>query len=825
MNVFQLSKSRGPWTRVPMTVIALGLCAAATGAAGCGDNAATGPAGPQGPPGAPGVNGAPGANGANGLDGMPGVDGMDGQDGAPGTPGLTGFASLTNQTVVAPGEACAKGGVALSSGIDVNQDGQLTAAEVQTVNIICNGEDGEDGEDGVLVPGGPTPPGSFALQLLHFADVDGNEATALDNVGTFSALIDGLRSDPVFGPNTLVVSSGDNVIPGPRWFAAENGTVRAFTGSNEPGHVDHYFLNAFGVAASALGNHELDQGPGEFADSISSESRDGVTFPGTIFPYLAANVDFSGDEDLAAKTGEAGANNRRLAGKVAPSATVQVGFETIGLVGVSTPELPSITTTGGLTISGDVADITLLAAEIQPTIDALVAQGVNKIVLLAHLQQLSLEKALASALSDVDVIVAGGSNTRMGNVSNTLYPGDASFDEGYPFETTGADGNPTLIVNVDGDYKYLGRLVVLFDDNGVIIPESVNDGLSGVLASVPSDVIVADGTPIADVVALRDTVQGVIDDQFGNVVGHTDVFLEGRRSKVRTEETNLGNLTADSMKWYSQQCTDITNVVALKNGGGIRAEIGDAVVVGTTTTLNPPANDASPTANEGDISEGNLRGTLRFDNGLTIFSIIGNDLKLLLEHAVAASSPGATPGRFPQVAGISFGFDPTATAQVLETDNEGNVTGIAIPGERITDLWVDLDGDGTTESALYIDGAAQILAASRFDLVTLNFLANGGDGYPFNLLSAPNRRQIYTGVGFGDPDVDENDEPDFPVLAGCDPGAQSTFSSTGGEQDALAEYLIATYPNENMGYMDAETAPVNDRRIQNLSVVGTFVAP
>ena len=272
----------------------------------------------------------------------------------------------------------------------------------------------------------------FDLQLLHFADMDSNESIALEAVENFSALVDGFKKDETYGANTIVVSSGDNIIPGPRWFAAENTAVRSLTGSNEPGHVDHFFMNEFGVAASALGNHDLDQGPGEFSDALKTESftpegGEEVTF-GASFPYLAANVDFSGDEDLAARTGVDGRVVSTLAGKVAASANVRVGGEVIGLVGASTPELPNITTTGALTIRGSVQEIAELAAEIQPAVDALIEGGLNKIILLTHLQNINYEKALAKELSGVDIIVAGGSNTRMGNADvSDLYPGDEAF--------------------------------------------------------------------------------------------------------------------------------------------------------------------------------------------------------------------------------------------------------------------------------------------------------------------------------------------------------------------------------------------------------------
>ena len=229
----------------------------------------------------------------------------------------------------------------------------------------------------------------FTLQLLHFSDIDGNEEIALEAVENFSALVNGFKADPMYGEATLVVSSGDNIIPGPRFYAAEQGHVRAVTGSNEPGHADIAFMNYLGVSASVLGNHDLDASPGELVDAISAEESKGVQFPGATFPYLSANVDWSRDEDTAELQGENGAMLGDLQGKFAASAVVRVAGETIGLVGASTPLLSTITSTGGLvTRPDDTESIPALVAEIQPYVDELTAKGVNKIIILSHLQQI-----------------------------------------------------------------------------------------------------------------------------------------------------------------------------------------------------------------------------------------------------------------------------------------------------------------------------------------------------------------------------------------------------------------------------------------------------
>ena len=62
--------------------------------------------------------------------------------------------------------------------------------------------------------------------------------------------------------------------------------------------------------------------------------------------------------------------------------------------------------------------------------------------------------------------------------------GDGDTAQGpYPIFTTDADGNPVAVVNTDGNYKYVGRLVVDFDENGVIIPGSYDPAVSGAYAT------------------------------------------------------------------------------------------------------------------------------------------------------------------------------------------------------------------------------------------------------------------------------------------------------------------------------------------------------
>jgi hypothetical protein len=71
----------------------------------------------------------------------------------------------------------------------------------------------------------------------------------------------------------------------------------------------------------------------------------------------------------------------------------------------------------------------------------------------------------------------------------------------------------------------------------------------------------------------------------------------------------------------------------------------------------------------------------------------------------------------------------------------------------------------------------------RFNMVTLNFLANGGDDYPFQKLSNPNCLNLYAGRSDGE-------KVDYPsVDTTRDPGLSSEFSYTGVKQDVFAEYM------------------------------------
>ena len=640
----------------------------------------------------------------------------------------------------------------------------------------------------------------FSLHLLHAADMDGASG-ALDNVNQFSALVDKFRSD--YENNTLLVSSGDNYIPGPRFFAASADDLAPILGIPGNGRADIAFHNAMGFSASAIGNHELDQGTESFASLISAEtdSESGQQYSGASFPYLSSNLDFSTDENLASLVAADGQESSTVAGQLAASTVVTVNGAKIGIVGATTPTLASITSAGAITINPSVSDdATALAAEIQPSVDALSDSGINKIIVLAHMQQISVEKSLAGLLSNVDIIVAGGSNTLLADSNDVLRVGDTAADT-YPLQFSSASGEPVLLVNTAGDYKYLGRLLVDFDAQGRVLNGNLDDSINGAWAATDANVTAASAVVNTEVQSIATALSGVLTARDGNIVGKTSVYLDGRRNQVRTEETNMGNLTADANLWLARQA-DATVAFSLKNGGGIRSDIGLVIQPPGTTDpaavqFLPPQANAAANKVEGDISQFDIETVLRFNNGLSLLTVTVAELKDIMEHAVAASEKGATPGRFAQLSGLSISFD-TAQAARDGADTNGAAT---TSGERIREM-ATTDDSGAVIDSLVTNGAIVGDGSRTLRFVILDFIAkcvgaeteDCGDGYPLKGLTAPDRVDLIT--------------------LGTDPG-QSAFADPGSEQDALAEYLLSEY--STTGYAIAETPADQDTRIRNLT--------
>ena len=488
----------------------------------------------------------------------------------------------------------------------------------------------------------------------------------------------------------LTLSSGDNFLAGPEFKASLAAYNPALGGVNT--YYDAKALDAIGYDAILLGNHDFDFGPDLLTDFISTGFTN--TFP----KYLSANIDFTGEPALQALVER---------GRIAKSIIIEKNGHTFGIIGATTPNLPFISGPTNVVVDSNLVTV------VQNEINALLNGGINKIIFVSHLQDLAEDKVLIAQLSGVDIAITGGSNDVLANPGDLLLPGDTSGGT-YPIVVKDLSGRKVSIVTTGGEYKYVGRLIVDFDKTtGEITRIDPNSGPVRVAGGVNPDAVMPDPEVQAQVTR---PVQAFVATLETNVIARSEVALDGIRNNVRSKETNAGNLVADSLLSEVRRLSGNFGVkvptIALTNGGSIR-----------NNTIIPA----------GKISERDTYDIVPFPDFLSVFEKVSvTTLKDLLENAVSridneGHPAGSGTGRFAHVAGFSFEYDPSR--QAIEIDYDGN---IVTPGERVTRVILD------DETKLIDDGIIVVDPTYSLAIVTVNFLARGGDQYPFRDLPFTN---------------------------------------------------------------------------------------
>ncbi len=521
------------------------------------------------------------------------------------------------------------------------------------------------------------PSETYSLTILHNNDAESqliNAGSGLEDFGgvaRFKTLADNLKEEAENnGASWLMLTSGDNYLPGPEF----NASIEL--PESEP-LFDAVAISKIGYDALCIGNHEFDFGP-----DILERLIEGGTESGAVF--LSSNLDF---------TGEPGLNTLFNSGKIAKSIVVEKDGEEIGVVGATTPDLPFVSSPRNVVVDSNVKEA------IQNEIDAMVANGVNKIVVISHLQSVNEDLELVAELKNVDVMIAGGGGEVLANEGDLLVPSDSGevFDS-YPIVVKDADDRDVYVVTTAGDFKYLGMLKVGFDANGEIVNVSSDSRPVRVAGGTLPDAVEEDADMKTSVV---DPVSASIEALAQNVIATSEVGLNGIRADVRSQETNLGNLVADAMLWQANEKASDFSLpnadVALQNGGSIRNN--NVIAAGNITELNTF-----------DI--------LPFSNFVTIIQDIPADhFKEILENAVSKVESGS--GRFAQVSGFTFVYDPAGTPQ--ELDGDANVVAA---GTRVVSAQLN---DGT----VIIENGAPVNNAPTVNIAIVDFLARGGDQYPF----------------------------------------------------------------------------------------------
>ena len=418
----------------------------------------------------------------------------------------------------------------------------------------------------------------YQLTIMHTNDVHAAHETNRDGDGGAArqkTVVDQIRGEV---DNSLLLDGGDR-----------------FTGTlfhiQYRGQDSVQIMNAIGYDAMTLGNHEFDDG-----DSVLAAFVEGLEFP-----VVTANVDFSESEILA--------------DLIDPYAILDVGGESIGIIGLVTPETDILSSPGPeLVFEHDLIAVT------QGAVDELTEAGVNKIVLLTHIGY-AADLEVAQGVSGVDVVVGGHTNTFLSN----QYAG--AIGE-YPTVLESASGEPVLVVQASTRTVYLGRLDVEFDADGVLSDwEGDAILLSRYISPDPevSDLIAGLAEPIAELTAQR--------------VGDSTIELTGADPRLcRIEECLLGNLINDALLWETGA------QIAFSNGGGIRANI-----------------DA------GEVTVGEVLNVLPFGNLVSTLELTGADVWEVLENSVSRIVLGDdglpslddASGRFMQVGGMRYSYDAT----------------------------------------------------------------------------------------------------------------------------------------------------------------------
>lgn len=492
----------------------------------------------------------------------------------------------------------------------------------------------------------------FTLRIIH--NNDGESQLEPRDVGgflvggaaPFKTVVDQLKGE---GTASVTLSSGDNFLAGISFNASLN---------RAPGmpYYDAEVLDAIGYDGIAIGNHDFDFGPDVLEKMITDQMS------GT--PYISANLDFTGEPGLQALVD---------VDRILKSTILNVDGEQVGVVGLTTDLLPTISSPRNVTVDGDFLGIA------QAEVDALTAQGVNKIILITHLQSINNELDLAEQLTDVDVIIAGGGDEFLTNDPSIGLPGLSVYGE-YPLEIADANGDSTLLVTTPGEYRYVGNLKIKFDGNGKV--KSIDQESNPIL--------VVDVAPDPDLeMNVIDSIRAYAASLEDNIIAMTEVDLDGTRNSIRTIETNQGNLVADAFLWMGEQNAtafgfDDLPLIAFTNGGGIR---NDEII---------PAGS--------EISERKTIDMLPFGNGVTVMNPMTPDqFQEVLENAV--SNVPNVDGRFLQVAGFEFTWDTTAMA-----------------APRVESAMLD---DGT----MMIENYAPVAGAPNVYSVTNSFTAAGGDSF------------------------------------------------------------------------------------------------
>ena len=462
--------------------------------------------------------------------------------------------------------------------------------------------------------------GATTIDLLGITDLHGHISrttqtdrntgqTSVEDPGAVTLACE-VSAARAANPNTLFVSAGDSV----------GGS--AYVSSILQDRPTMEALNAMSLDASALGNHELDQGLTDLETRI---------LPASNFPILAANV--SGSAPLSAEGGGKGVFIKKVGG-------VRVGF-----VGVVTDELPTLVSPSALStlaLSPAVAAANARAAELK---DGDPANGeADVVVVLSH------EDAATTATSfggSVDAVFSG----------HTHVP--------FAQTVTGVEGNRIAVVQADHYGWALGRIRLSYDpasrktsvvsaDNEDLRSSSCTTdayGVAGIVAQAEKDSATEGGKPLAKIGSdfLRGSDGSGPGSNRGTESTASDLIAESFRSWLATDIQPAGS----------------TRYVGIMNAGGVRADLLYA---------------ASGSEGDGVLTSGEAYTVQPFGNEMAYTTLTGAELRTLLSQQwqPGSSRPVLTLGLSSNVDVLTEASTPGGSAAPV-------IREIRVDGEPLAD--------------------------------------------------------------------------------------------------------------------------------------------
>ncbi len=411
-------------------------------------------------------------------------------------------------------------------------------------------------------------------------------------------------------------------------------------------------MNATGYDVATIGNHEFDYGYAQLAENMQAAK----------FKVLCADV--------------LGANDKTI---FDANTIIQKGGVKIGFFGLETPEAqtkanPKLIEGLKFLAGKDGKELYACAAA---QVAELQKNGADIIVCLSHLgtdgsSEPYTSYDLAANVKGIDFIIDGHSHSVITAGPNK----EAIQSTGTAFANIG-------VITIDNATKE----IVGNELKAIWHTEKNADGKSVTVVDYK--------TRDEKVAAAAKAIIDPIDQAYGEKFAVSKVTLNGATAPDgnRDSETNLGDLITDAMLWKIRSDATIKvpveNVVAITNGGGIRA-----------------------TVKAGDITKKDINTVLPFGNTLAVVYVTGAELLEALEASTFCTPESL--GGFPQAAGVTF---TVKTYEKYDKNPEPYPKSTYYGPNSIQRVTID------NVNGKVFDPAA------TYAVVTNNFAAGGGDTY------------------------------------------------------------------------------------------------